>query len=108
MYRLLTIAALVALSAAAFGQSKGQRPVPGKAENELIAMSRTYVETGIGEEIVVATDEESTRKQILQARREGAMVAPSLLACASGTNRRRPSVWPVYWNSLPARVKRFV
>ena len=58
MYRSLTIAALVvALSAAASGQSKGQRLVPGKAEQELIAMSHTYVETGLGKDMVVATDE---------------------------------------------------
>lgn len=59
MYRVLTIAALVALSAAAFGQARGQRPVPGSAEKELIAMSRTFVETGIGNEIVVATGDET-------------------------------------------------
>src|SRR5919197_6275914 len=57
MYRTITIAALAfALSATASGQSKGRRPTPSKSEKELIAMSRTFVDTEIGKDIVVVTD----------------------------------------------------
>ena len=57
MRRILTIALItIAMSAAAFGQSSGQRSTPSKSEKELIAMSRAYVDTAIGKEIVVVTD----------------------------------------------------
>jgi hypothetical protein len=56
MRRALTSAAVaVALSAAAFGQSGVRRPGPGRAEHELIAMSRAFVDEAIVKEVVLVT-----------------------------------------------------
>src|SRR5215216_6656287 len=60
MYRiLLTVAVAVGLSAAALGQSKGRVSEPGKSQKVLIEMTRAYVDTEIGKDILVMTDRET-------------------------------------------------
>lgn len=57
MYRTLTIAALaLAFSAAAFGQSRNQPPASGKSEKVLIELSRAFVDSEVGKDMLVATD----------------------------------------------------
>jgi len=57
MQRILVVAVLaVALSAVAFGQTNSRQITPSKSELELVALSREFVETSIGKEIMVRTD----------------------------------------------------
>lgn len=64
MYKsLLTVAVAVSLSAAAFGQTKGRVAAPVKTEKVLIELSRTYVDTEIGKDILVLKDGEMLTPQ---------------------------------------------
>jgi hypothetical protein len=56
---LLSVAVVVSLSAAAFGQSKGRVPAPGKSGKILIEMTRAYVDAEIGKDILVLTERET-------------------------------------------------
>jgi hypothetical protein len=57
MQRILVVAVLaVALSAVAFSQTNSRRITLSKSELELIALSREFVDTSIGKEMIVLTD----------------------------------------------------
>jgi len=57
MQRILVVAVLaVALWDVAFSQTNTRRIKPNKAEVELVALSREFVDTSIGKEMMVVTD----------------------------------------------------
>ena len=56
MQRILVIASVtVALAAAAFSQTNSRQGTLDKSKQELIALSRVFVDTSIGKEMVVVT-----------------------------------------------------